>query len=452
VSALLPSPTAPPEKPTTPEPTRVDSKAPAGGRYVLGMATIDDLRAEMRAWLATNWDPGLSVREWWSRLADAGWQFPTWPEGFGGRGLTDTEARAVTAELVDVGALGSPFSLGQVMGGPVVIQNGSDDQRRRFLPPLADGTEAWCQFFSEPEAGSDLAGLRTTAVRDGDEWIVNGQKVWTSDARNADRGMLVARTNWDVPKHRGLGYFIIDVDQPGIEIRPLKQMNGAAHFNEVFFNDARVPHENLIGGEGDGWASAVATLAFERAGLSARVPGLVLGSPGERAGMLDRRAGDVVAKPVASGIGNRAFRSSTEIAGLAAEWGNDRDPLVRQELAQLKALGQTANWSAQRARAEAKAGQQPGPYANLAKLNGSIIARHARDLAPRVLGPEGMLAGDDAPHNGQVTDMVLSQPSSSIAGGTDEIQRNIIGERGLGLPKDIQVDRDMPFKDVPRSR
>ena len=405
----------------------------------------------MRDWLADNWDPDLTVREWWGRMADAGWQFPTWPEGHGGRGLSATEARAVSAELVDAGALGAPFSLGQVMGGPVVIQNGNDEQRSRFLPPLASGAEGWCQFFSEPEAGSDLAGLRTTAIRDGDEWIVSGQKVWTSDAKHAERGMLVARTNWDVPKHRGLGYFIIDVDQPGIEIRPLKQMNGAAHFNEVFFDEARVPHENLIGGEGDGWASAVATLAFERAGLSSRVPGMVIAAPGEQAGALDRRAGDVVKAPVTTGIGNRAFRSSSEIAALAVERDKQTDPVVRQELSRLKTLGTTANWSAQRARAEAKAGQQPGPFANLAKLTGSVIGRQARSLAPRVLGAEGMLAAEDAPHNGAITDMVLSQPSSSIAGGTDEIQRNIIGERGLGLPKDVGVDRDMPFKDVPRS-
>lgn len=416
------------------------------------MAGIDDLRQEIRTWLEENWDPDLTVRDWWSRMASAGWQFPTWPKGLGGRGLTDPEGRVVSTELVETGALGPPFSLGQVMGGPVVIQNGNDEQRARLVPGLADGSEGWCQFFSEPEAGSDLAGLRTTAERDGDEWIVNGQKVWTSDARHADRGMLVARTNWDVPKHRGLGYFIIEVDQPGVEIRPLKQMNGQAHFNEVFFTDARVSADNLIGGPGDGWASAVATLAFERSGLSSRVPGLVVAQPGGKGGTLDRRAGDLVAQPEAGAIGNRAFRSSTEIGKLAKERSKLGDPLVRQELAQLKTMGQTANWSGQRARAAAKAGQQPGPFANLAKLAGSDISRVARDLAPRVLGPEGMLAGPDAPKRGQITDMVLSQPASSIAGGTDEVQRNIIGERGLGLPKDVQVDRDMAFRDVPRSQ
>jgi len=415
------------------------------------MSTTDDLCQEMQAWLAENWEPELSVRQWWQRMADGGWQFPTWPQGLGGRGLSAPDARAVTAEVVAAGALGPPFSLGQVMGGPVVIQQGNDEQRSRFLPALANGTEAWCQFFSEPEAGSDLAGLRTTAERDGDEWVVNGQKVWTSGALAAQRGMLVARTNGDVPKHRGLGYFIIDTDQPGVEIRPLRQMNGQAHFNEVFFTDARVGHENLLGGEGDGWAAAVATLAFERSGLSSRAPGLVMAPPGEKSGFLDRAAGELVARPVASGIGERAFRSSTEITGLARERAGTDDALLRQDLTRLKTQGQVANWSAQRARAEAKASQAPGPAANLAKLAGSNISRLARDLAPEVLGPEGMLAGPTAAHNGAVADMVLSQPASSIAGGTDEVQRNIIGERGLGLPKDVQVDRDMPFSDVPRS-
>lgn len=414
------------------------------------MASPDDVRDEMRSWLAGNWDPDLTVRQWWALLAEAGWQFPTWPEGFGGRSLTAAEARAASTEIVAAGALGPPFSLGQIMGGPVVLQNGSDEQRARLVPSLVDGTESWCQFFSEPEAGSDLAGLRTTAIRDGDEWVVNGQKVWTSGAMTAARGMLVARTNWDVPKHRGLGYFIIEVDQPGIEIRPLKQMNGQAHFNEVFFSDARVSHENLIGGEGDGWASSVATLAFERAGLSSQVPGLVLVEPGEKAGMLDRTCGSVVADPPRSSMGSTAYRSSSDISDLAREYDKLDDPNLRQEITRLKSLGLTSNWNNQRARVAAKAGQ-PGSFANLAKLSGSNISRVARDLAPRTAGSYGMLDAPDAPHDGAITDMVLSQPASSIAGGSDEIQRNIIGERGQGLPKDISTDRDIPFKDVPKS-
>jgi alkylation response protein AidB-like acyl-CoA dehydrogenase len=264
--------------------------------------------------------------------------------------------------------------------------------------------------------------------------------------------MLVARSNWDVPKHRGLSYFIVDVDQPGVEIRPLKQMNGQAHFNEVFFTDARVADADLIGGEGQGWAAAVATLAFERSGLSNRVPGQVVALPGEKRGsVLDQRVGDIVAQPGDTGLGTRAFRSSTEIAELAEARGRGDDAVLRQELVGLRTMGRVAQWSAQRAREAARAGQSPGSAANVAKLMGSHIGRAAQHAAPRALGAEGMLAGPDAPADGQVTDMVLSVPSSAIAGGTDEIQRNIIGERGLGLPKDISVDREMPFRDVPRS-
>ena len=416
------------------------------------MVAIDEVRQDIRSWLDEHWDPDLTVRVWWQLLFESGWQFPTWPEGLGGRGLTAAEGRAAASEIVEAGALGPPFSLGQVMGGPVVLQNGNDEQRARLVPPLANGTESWCQFFSEPEAGSDLAGLRTRAERDGEEWIINGQKVWTSGALEADRGMLVARSNWDAPKHRGLSYFIIDVDQPGIEIRPLKQMSGASHFNEVFFTDASVSHDNLIGGDGDGWASAVATLAFERSGLSSRVPGLPVGRPGEKGGVLDERAGDVVSAPQDTGIGNRALRSASAMASLAREYGTAAHADIRQDLARLKSLNLTANWAAQRAREAAKAGQQPGPFANLAKLTGSNISRLARDLGPRVVGPHAMLASTDGPHDGLVTDMVTGQPAASIAGGTDEVQRNIIGERGLGLPKDIQVDRDLPFKDVHTSK
>ena len=432
--------------------TQLNDARPPRRCYVRFMASIDDIRDEFKSWLNQHWNPDMTVRQWWAAMADAGWQFPHWPEGLGGRGLTQAESRAVSAELVDAGAIGPPFSLGQVMGGPVVLQNGNDEQRARLVPPLANGTESWCQFFSEPEAGSDLAGLRTTAERDGEEWIINGQKVWTSGAVDAAKGMLVARSNWDAPKHRGLSYFIIDVDQPGIEIRPLKQMSGGSHFNEVFFSDARVPHENLIGGDGDGWASAVSTLAFERQGLSSRVPGLPVVRPGEKAGLLDRSAGEMARAPEDSGIGaGRTLRSAGAISRLAAEFDRDEEPDIRDDLARLKAMSMTSSWSAQRAREAAKAGQQPGPFANMAKLSGSHISRMARDLGPRSIGAYGMLSGEDSPHDGLVSDMVTSQPSASIAGGTDEVQRNIISERGLGLPKDISVDRDIPFRDVKKS-
>jgi alkylation response protein AidB-like acyl-CoA dehydrogenase len=349
------------------------------------------------------------------------------------------------------------MGLGQVMGGPVVLRHGTADQQRRFVVPLAAGTESWCQFFSEPEAGSDLAGQRTSAERDGDEWVVSGQKVWTSGARHADRGMLVARTNWDVPKHRGLSYFVIDVHQPGIEIRPLRQMNGAAHFNEVFFDEARVPHANLIGGEGDGWSVAVSTLAFERSGLSFRVGALTSATPGARGGMLDRPAGDVAASsgrnPDREEAQARAeqWMSARAMRRLAGGRGGS-DPVRRQELGRITALSDAIAWTMQRTQGRVRGGGgAPGVEANLAKLGRSDIGRMAQRLGPEVLGPYGMLTADDRPEVAGVAAMVLTVPAQSIAGGSDQVQRNIIGERGLGLPKEPQVDADVPFREVRRS-
>jgi alkylation response protein AidB-like acyl-CoA dehydrogenase len=411
--------------------------------------------SEIRDWLEENWDPELTVREWWERAAKAGWLFPTWPEGYGGRGLSNSEGRAVQEEFVKIGALGPPGGLGQVMGGPVVARHGNEDQYDRFLPALAAGRESWCQFFSEPEAGSDLAGVRTRAERDGEEWIINGQKVWTSGALTADRGMLLARSDWDQPKHKGLSYFIIPIDQPGIEIRPLKQMNGQAHFNEVFFTDARVSHADLIGPPGDGWMAAVTTLAFERSGLSSRVPGLTGGQPGSKSKMLDRKAGDVVKGGQGQAVPQAATQSWTSaraMQGLAVRQGRNSDAVVRQEIALMKAMSDVAGWSGQRAAVELRqGGRTPGVEANLAKLARSEIGRTAQRIGPRLLGPGGMLSGPDAPEHGEVTDMLLSVPSSSIAGGSDQIQKNIIGERGLGLPKEPATDREMPFRDVPKS-
>ena len=251
-------------------------------------------RFDVDQWLDANWDPDLLVREWWQRTADSGWGFPTWPKEWHGRGLEPDALDVVSRAFQAKGALGAPTGLGHTMGGPVVILHGNDDQRQRFLPLLATGQEGWCQFFSEPGAGSDLASAQTRAIRDGDEWIVNGQKVWTSGARTANRGMLVARTDIDAPKHKGISYFIIEVDQPGIEVRPLKQMTGNATFNEVFFTDARVAHADLIGGAGNGWAAAVTTLAYERGGRAGTV-GVATAGGGSRQQTLERKVSDVVA-------------------------------------------------------------------------------------------------------------------------------------------------------------
>ena len=201
--------------------------------------SIAAARKAVGEWLDGAWDPGLTVREWWARLAESGWGYPTWPKEWFGRDMSDVQADGVAQEMAARGVLGPPVGVGPAMGAKVILVHGTDGQKRRYLPGLARGEENWCQFFSEPGAGSDLASVQTRAVRDGDEWVVNGQKVWNSGTTHADRGLLVARTDIDVPKHRGMSYFIIDVDQPGIEIRPIRQMNGQAEFNETFFTDAR---------------------------------------------------------------------------------------------------------------------------------------------------------------------------------------------------------------------
>ena len=241
---------------------------------------------EAAAWIARQWDPDLTVRAWWALLAESGWGFPAWPAEWFGRGLSADAAAGVRSAFAASGALPPPAGLGQLLGGPMLLVHGSQEQRARFLPGLARGEESWCQFFSEPGAGSDLAGAQTRAVRHGDGWMVDGQKVWTSGAQWADRGMLLARTDRDVPKHQGLSFFIIDVGQPGVEVRPLHQMNGEHSFNEVFFTGAHVSDDRIVGEPGGGWSVAVTVLMYERfmASLPSAMPGAKAGRLGQPAG------------------------------------------------------------------------------------------------------------------------------------------------------------------------
>ncbi len=411
------------------------------------------VRSDVQAWLKANWNPDLTLRAWWKTLGESGWGFPTWPADWFGKGLSGELVGIVRDELAQAGALGPPGGLGQGLAAPTIINHATDEQRERYLRPLATGAEAWCQLFSEPGAGSDLASLQTRAVRDGDEWIINGQKVWTSGAQIADRGMLVARTNIDAPKHRGITYFIIDMDQPGIEIRPLKQMNGASQFNEVFFTDARVAHANIIGDQDAGWGVAVTTLAFERSGIGGG--GSLMGAggaPGEKAGLLDMRVGDILEGkgPKAEGSSSMAFfgRSAKMTRQLAASMGKTDDPVVRQGLAQLHSLEEIARYTTLRAKAAIQAGGRPGPETSTGKLAAANLMRAARDLGMSIIGAHGMLNGSDAPLNGAMQMLTLSSPSIAIAGGSDQIQRNIIGERVLGLPREPSVDKDVAFRDL----
>ena len=401
------------------------------------------LRQEVRAWVSENWAPDLTVRQWWLRLADSGWGYPTWPLDWFGRGLGPIEAGVVQEELAAADVLGPPSGSGTAMGGPVLFMFGTAGQKQRWLPALARGEEHWAQFFSEPGAGSDLAGVQTRAVRDGSHWIVNGQKVWNSGTLFADRALLVARTDPDVSKHKGIGFFVVDLDQPGVEIRPIRQMNGQAEFNETFLTDVRVPDDNLIGGATDGWAVAMAVLAHERSAFAGGGE-RQLRSPyaGSRAGFLDRPADQVLAeiRHTAHAANALPIGSLADLVGLARERGRLADPLVRQRIAALHAFSEALRLTSLRAHASARSGGDGTAQSSVAYLGGVQLVRMYRDLVAEIAGPYALL-GDT-----EVAETITTAPAHGIQGGSEQIQRNVIGERLLGLPREPQVDRDVPFR------
>jgi len=410
---------------------------------------MGDLVEEVGRFIKAMWHPGLTLREWWQALAEARLSFPNWPEGHGGRGLSTTDARGVRSAIDAHGVIGPPGGIGAHLAAPTLLKHAADDVLSRFLPGIARGTEGWCQLFSEPAAGSDLAALRTRAEPDGDEWVVDGQKVWNSNAHAADFGLLLARTSPDVPKHRGLSYFVIAMDQPGVETRPLRQMNGDADFDEVFLTGARVPAGQLVGSLGDGWTIANTTLAFERANIAGRGAGTTL-TGGAKQGHLDAPVGELLdrlrrqsGQPIRGyAIGNR------QMVELARDVGRSGDAAVRQRLAGYRAAIDVNRWTVQRAAQVARRGT-PGPETSVAKLAIAKLARRSRDLSLDLLGASGMLSGADAPYDGAVQHVALSSPAASLGGGTDEIQRNVTAERALGLPKEPAVDRDVPFRELP---
>jgi len=393
------------------------------------------------SWLKANWDPALTVREWWARLADSGWGFPTWPTEWFGKGMSADAAAGVRSAFPDAGALPPPTGLGQNLGAPMLLLHANEEQKARWLPGLAKGEEGWCQFFSEPGSGSDLASAQTRAVRDGDHWVVDGQKVWTSGAQWSDRGLLVARTNREVPKHQGMSFFIIDVNQPGIEVRPLHQMNGEHEFNEVFFTNALVDDDRRIGEVGDGWSAAVTVLMYERF-MSA----LPSATPGQRAGQLDQPAGEA-ARHAASARSNGRTDISELVIQVARELGVTADPVLRDRLVRLWSL-ETINGYLDRGGLADRAGRRPSAHGSLTKLARSRLAQAGREAGLAVLGAQGMLQDPPVKGGSEIRHWALSSPSASIAGGTDEIQRGIVGERVLGLPKEPRTDRDVPFKDL----
>jgi alkylation response protein AidB-like acyl-CoA dehydrogenase len=423
----------------------------------------DELVAELTGWLEANWDPDLTVEEWWDRLGRSGWSVPIWPVEWYGKGIARSEAVRVMQAMATFGAMGGPGGLGTMIAGPTITVHGTDEQKERYLLDLATGKKGWCQLFSEPGAGSDLAGLNTRAVLDGDEWIVNGQKVWTSGGQWADLGMLLARTDPDVPKHAGLTYFALDMHQPGVDIRPLRELTGRSMFNEVFLTDVRVPADAAIGGVGNGWAVANTSLMFERRSLGAGGGvSAFTARPGTVSGDLGLRAGDFVGARVVIGSG-RTPTSFENLARLAREHGTIDDVGVRDELVQLYTLHEIGRYTNLRQRALEATGREIPGLGNLAKLSMSRILRLSRDLAGRVLGPYATLHGYDADTavaleeatdgnaEPDVTEAMLFAQAPLIYGGSDEIQHNIVGERVLGLPKEPDAFKGKPFTELPKN-
>ncbi|MBP7929148.1 MAG: acyl-CoA dehydrogenase family protein [Acidimicrobiia bacterium] len=389
---------------------------------VAGELSDEDFRAKLQTWLAANLvgefaelrgvgGPGdehtaFDARHRWERaLADGGWTCVGWPAKWGGRDATISQQVLFNEELAKAGAPHRVGLIGEGMTGPTLLAFGTPEQQQRWLPGIRSGTELWCQGYSEPNAGSDLANVQTRAVRDGDEWVITGQKVWTSLAFWADWCFVVCRTDPEAPKHKGLSYIMVPMDAPGIEIRPIVQITGTSEFAEVFFDEVRVPADFMIGAPGDGWRIALATLAFERGTFT-------LGQQ----------------------IGFQA--EWDEIAHLAKVNGASRRPAIRQRLVDLYMRVRIMRVNNLRALESLKAGQEPGPESSIGKLFWSHWHRDLGELAMDVLGADSMLA-DAAPYELTKTQkLFMFTRSDTIYAGSSEIQRNIIGEHALGLPKE----------------
>jgi len=404
------------------------------------------VRAEVRAWLEANWEPELSLRVWRERLADSGWGCPTWPREWYGRALPVALLDVVREEFLRAGAVGAAGGSGMSLAAPTLLEHGSEVLKRALLRPIITGEHTWCQLFSEPGSGSDLAGLTTRAEPDGDEFVINGQKVWTTSAHHARFGMLLARTDWNVPKHHGITYFALEMDQPGVSVRPLRQMNGHASFNEVFLCDARASRHQVIGELGQGWKVALATLAHERRMASSRGERIV----GSGRAIEEARAEQAETLAPYTWYPQRAGRVDLVIER-AREAGALTDPVMRQEIAKLLMFHEAAGMTTARARAARKLGRPPGPEGSIGKLASSRIAKAAARVHASLAGADALLAGEHAPAAGVVAEILLSVPAQSIAGGTDEIQRNILAERVLGLPREPADDVNRPFREVRRN-
>lgn len=411
--------------------------------------TEDGVRAEVRAWLEANWDPDRGLVEWRNMLADEGWAMPAWPKAWYGRGLPTGLVPVVDEEFARIGAVGAAKTGIRILAAATLLEHGTEEHKQKYLRRIVTGEDTWCQLFSEPGSGSDLAGATTRADFKGNKWVINGQKVWTTSAHHADYGLLLARTDWDVPKHKGLSYFVLDIHQPGVEVQPLRQMNGHASFNQVFFADAEVPPENQVGELGEGWAVATTTLMHERRAADS-LRSWSMGS--DRQGRIydEERAENATQMEPYKWYPQRAGRVDL-VLQRARETGRIDDPAVRQEIAKLLTMHQAAAWTARRARAAQALGRPQGPEGSLGKLASSNVARQAAHVHTLISGADSLLSGEDGPMDGLIAEILVSVPAISIAGGTDEIQRNIISERVLRMPKESRIDTDRAFRDVPKN-
>jgi acyl-CoA dehydrogenase len=381
---------------------RLDPNAPAGDEFE--KETQDDI-ARAKAWQATKYDNG--------------WAVLTWPKEYGGQGLGRLENVIFNQEEAKYQLPPPIYGIGHGMLGPTLMAHGTQAQKDRFLKEMARGQVVWCQLFSEPAAGSDLAGLRTTAVRDGDDWIINGQKIWSTGAHFSDWGMIVTRHDPNVPKHDGLTYFIIDMHAPGVEVRQIKQINGGSGFNEVFFTNVRVPDSQRLGGVGEGWKVAITTLMNERVSIGA----------GQGAG----RVRDL-------------FRLARKVKrnGRPAI----QDSAVRQKLADYFVQSKGLQYTGYRTLSAISRGATPGPEGSIGKAVGAPLSQQMASFASELQGAAGGLLDPVAPDVSWM-EGYLASPGIRIAGGSDEIMRNIIAERVLGLPAEWRADKGIPFRDVP---
>ncbi|MEZ5556979.1 MAG: acyl-CoA dehydrogenase [Pseudomonadales bacterium] len=398
-------------------------------------------RAEARAWIDANAPTHLrpflersgfgttntgehdalqEAKKWQRKKAEAGWACLAWPKEYGGRGASPIEGVIWSQEEGVYGKLSGAFIIGQGMCGPTLMAYASEAQKERYLPKLASGEEVWCQLFSEPHGGSDLAGLRTRAERDGDDWVINGQKIWTSGAQHSDYGILITRTDPTVAKHKGLTMFFLDMRSPGVDIRPIKQANGQSEFNEVYFDNVRIPDAQRLGGVGDGWRVSLTTLMNERLAIGG---GIATGYP------------DLKELVESLPLGN----------GVALD-----NPAVRSKLAEWHVKASGLRNTASRLITALSKGQTPGPEASIGKLVAGTMMQDVAKFALDLQGLGGALTDPDVAEGaGRFQAMLLRSPAVRIEGGTDQILRNIIAERVLGLPEDMRADKGIPFNQIP---